>query len=220
MATRVLRTPSVLLVNDALDEREMYARVLRAVGYRTITAENSIVACQIAVTDRPDVVVTDVRIAGSISGLELTRRLRTNVRTAAVRIIVLTTVQQPQDADVALKAGADTSLEKPVPGSLLKAEIARLLPTSGRHSSQDALQRQRSNLTNTVDLGGQITSTLVGTRKGCPSCHGTMLYRERWPLLASISARTTIGGERMRYVSGWFCMNPACEYYQLTREQS
>jgi hypothetical protein len=34
MATRVLRTPSVLLVNDALDEREMYARTLRAVGYR------------------------------------------------------------------------------------------------------------------------------------------------------------------------------------------
>ena len=162
--------------------------------------------------------MTDVRISGSISGLELTRRLRTNVRTAAVRIIVLTTVQRPQDADVALKAGADTSLEKPVPGSLLKAEIARLLPTSGWHSSQKAPQRLRSNPTNAFDLGGQVTSMLVGTRNGCPSCDGTMLYRERWPVLASVSARATIGGERMRYVSGWFCMNPACEYYQLLHE--
>lgn len=220
MATRVLRTASVLLVNDALDEREMYARTLRAVGYRAIPAENSIVACQIAVTDRPDVVVTDVDISGSISGLELTRRLRTNVRTAAVRIIVLTTVQRPQDADVALKAGADTSLEKPVSGSQLKAEIARLLPTPGRHSSQDAPRRQRSKLTTTVDPDGQITSRLVGTRKGCPSCDGTMLYRERWPVLASVSARAAIGGERMRYVSGWFCMNPACDYHQLTRDHS
>jgi CheY-like chemotaxis protein len=141
MATRVLRTPSVLLVNDALDDREMYARTLRAVGYRAITAENSIVACKIAVTDRPDVVVTDVRISGSISGLELTRRLRTNVRTAAVRIIVLTTVQRPQDADVALKAGADLFLEKPVSGSALKVEIARLLAVSRRRLSEHAARR-------------------------------------------------------------------------------
>jgi hypothetical protein len=47
-----------------------------------------------------------------------------------------------------------------------------------------------------------------------------MLYRDRWPVLASASARATIGGERMRYVSGWFCVNPACEYYQLTRDHS
>jgi hypothetical protein len=50
MATRVLRTPSVLLVNDALEEREMYARTLRAVGYRAITAANSLAACQIDLT--------------------------------------------------------------------------------------------------------------------------------------------------------------------------
>jgi CheY-like chemotaxis protein len=220
MATRVLRTPSVLLVNDALDEREMYARTLRAVGYRAITAENSLVACQIAVTDRPDVVVTDVRISGSISGLELTRRLRTNVRTAAVRIIVLTTMSRPHDADVALKAGADTSLEKPVPGSLLKAAIARLLPTSGPYSSHNLSQRRRSNVTNSLDLGGTSLSARINSENNCPSCDGTMLYRGRWPVLTSVSARATIGGERMRYVSGWFCMNPACEYYELTREQS
>jgi hypothetical protein len=34
MATRVLRTPSVLLVNDALDERDLYARTVRAYGYQ------------------------------------------------------------------------------------------------------------------------------------------------------------------------------------------
>jgi DNA-binding response OmpR family regulator len=133
MAIRVLRTPSVLLVNDALDEREMYARTLRAAGYRAIEAENSIAAYRIAATDLLDVVVTDVRIAGSINGLELTRLLRSNSRTAGVRIIVLTTVSRPHDANVALKAGADAFLEKPVPGPVLKAEIERLLPTAGRH---------------------------------------------------------------------------------------
>jgi CheY-like chemotaxis protein len=215
MATRVLQTPSVLLVNDALDEREMYARTLRAVGYRAITAENSIVACQIAVTDRPDVVVTDVRISGSISGLELTRRLRTNVRTAAVRIIVLTTVQRPQDGDVALKAGADLFLEKPVSGSALKVEIARLLAVSRRRLSEHA-GRPRST-TAVRDLAA-MTPVGTTTRTKCPSCDGTVVYRERWPVLASNLARA-IGIERMRYVSGWFCTNASCDYYQLTGEQ-
>ena len=134
MATRVLLMPSVLLVNDALDEREMYARTLRAVGYRAIHADNSTAAFEIATTYPPDVVVTDVRIAGSIGGLELTRRLRNNVRTAAVRIIVLTLVSRPQDAVVALKAGANAFLEKPVLGSVLTAEIARLLGLCQSHT--------------------------------------------------------------------------------------
>jgi CheY-like chemotaxis protein len=198
----------------------MYARTLRAVGYRAITAANSLAACQIAATHRLDVVVTDVRIAGSINGLELTRRLRTNVRTAAVRIIVLTTVQRPQDADVALKAGADTSLEKPVPGSLLRAAIARLLPESELYSSHNHLQRRRPNVVHRVDLGGTRLTASISARNNCPNCDGTMLYRERWPVLASVSARALIGGERMRYVAGWFCMNPACDYYQPTRERS
>ena len=88
---RTLFTPSVLLVNETLDEREMYARTLRAEGHRVITAEDSAVAYRIATMRPPDIVVTDVRSTGSFSGLELTRRLRSDERTSAVGIVVLTT---------------------------------------------------------------------------------------------------------------------------------
>lgn len=73
MATRVLLTPSVLLVNDVIDERAMYARTLRAAGHCVITARDSAVAYRIAANRPVDIVVTDVRITGSCSGLELTR---------------------------------------------------------------------------------------------------------------------------------------------------
>ena len=95
MATRGLRTPSVLLVNDAFEERELYACALRAAGHRVIIPEDSVAAYQIATTRPLDIVVTDVRITGSFSGLELTRRLRSNQQTSAVGIIVLTTVSRP-----------------------------------------------------------------------------------------------------------------------------
>jgi CheY-like chemotaxis protein len=107
MATRGSRPPLVLLMNDTLEERELYAHTLRAAGHRVIIPEDSGAAYQIATTRPPDVVVTDVRITGSISGLELARRLRSHQRTSTVRIIVLTSVSRPYDSDVALKAGAD-----------------------------------------------------------------------------------------------------------------
>jgi DNA-binding response OmpR family regulator len=128
MASRVLGSPSVLLVNDeALDDHDLYARTLRAYGYRVVKAPTSGAAHLIAITRPTDIVVTDVHITGSMSGLELTRRLRTHTRTTTVPIIVLTDVSQPQDADLALKAGANMVLERPVRADVLQAEIARLL---------------------------------------------------------------------------------------------
>ena len=127
MVSRVLRTSSVLLVNEALDEHDPYARTLRAYGYRVVKAPTSGAAHLIAITRPTDIVVTDVHITGSMSGLELTRRLRTHAQTTTVPIIVLTDVSRPQDADLALKAGANMVLERPVRADVLQAEIARLL---------------------------------------------------------------------------------------------
>ena len=127
MASRVLGTPSVLLVNEALDEHDLYARTLRAYGYRVVKAPTSGAAHLIAITRPTDIVVTDVHITGSMSGLELARRLRTHTRTTTVPIIVLIDVSRPQDADLALKAGANMVLERSVRADVLQAEVARLL---------------------------------------------------------------------------------------------
>jgi CheY-like chemotaxis protein len=92
-----------------------------------VKAATSLAAHQIAITRATDIVVTDVHITGSMSGLELTRRLRTHTPTTTVPIIVLTDVSRPQDADLALKAGANMVLERPVGADVLQVEIARLL---------------------------------------------------------------------------------------------
>jgi DNA-binding response OmpR family regulator len=212
MATPGLLTSSILLVNDTFEERELYARTLRAAGHRVIIPEDSVAAYQIATTRPPDIVVTDVRITGSISGLELTRRLRSNQRTAAVGIIVLTIVSRPHDADVALKAGADTLLEKPVSGSLLNAAIERLLPGSVRKMSRCLSQSAEASPAAGLDRGGVWSNTHAGTQK-CPCCGDTIVYRERWPMLTSDVTQEAVGRERLRYMSGWFCANPDCENY-------
>lgn len=60
---------------------------------------------------RPDVVVLDVRMPG-VDGVEATRRLRADPRSASVRILVLTTFDDEEYLLGALRAGADAFLLK------------------------------------------------------------------------------------------------------------
>ena len=186
MATRVRLTPSVLVVNDALHERETFARTLRSAGYHAIPAENSLAAYQIAITRAPDIVVTDVRITRSISGLELTRRLRNNERTSAIGIIVLTTASRPQDADVALKAGADTFLEKPVSTSLLKVAVARILAISNMRLAERFSELDSRPIDSDAQAGI--------SRNVCPNCGDRLAYRKRSPVLTLIATEQQMGG--------------------------
>src|SRR4029079_7165643 len=104
MAIRALETPSVLLVSNPVDERDVYARALRVGGCRVVTAATTVLAYQIA-TRRPlDMVVIDGHCAGFMSGLELTRRLRIDRRTTTVPIIVLTSETRRQDGELSRKA--------------------------------------------------------------------------------------------------------------------
>src|SRR4030095_3815343 len=44
MATRDLRTPSILLVSNSVDERYVYTHAMRSSGYRIVLAETTILA--------------------------------------------------------------------------------------------------------------------------------------------------------------------------------
>jgi CheY-like chemotaxis protein len=75
-----------------------------------VLAETTIVAYQIAITRPTDIVVTDGHCAGSMTGLELTRRLRTHTRTSTVPIIVITSETRRQVLNCPLKLGQTCSL--------------------------------------------------------------------------------------------------------------
>jgi DNA-binding response OmpR family regulator len=101
-------------------------------GYRVVNAATTVLAYQTAITRPTDIVVTDGRCAGSMSGLELTRRLRIDTHTTTVPIIVITPETRRQDGELSIKAGADMFLERPVSGDVLCEHVVRLLVACGR----------------------------------------------------------------------------------------
>ena len=131
MATRDVRTPSILLVSHSADEHQVYARSLRASGYRVITAVTTALAYQIATTQPIDLVVTEACSPGSMSGVELTRRIRIHTRTMDVPIIVLTNGANPHDAALSMAAGANLFLERPVSGDVISEHATRLVGPRG-----------------------------------------------------------------------------------------
>ena len=207
---RVQRTPSILLVSNPVEERHVYARALRAGGYRVVTAATTFMAYEIATTRSTDMVVTDGRCAGSMSGLELTRRLRIDPRTRTVPIIVLTSEMRRQDGEVSIKAGADLFLERPVSADVLREQVVRLLVAVGRVSRQSSRQQGPS--------GVVADSAQPAGDRTCPRCRGFMEYRHKSPVL-SVERDSREPQDRLRYVSGWFCSDSACEYQELARSR-
>jgi CheY-like chemotaxis protein len=125
--------PRVLIVDDAADDREMYALFLTTIGGCQVTlAASGREALQALSHDLPDVVVLDARLP-DVDGAEVCRRIRTTTpeheRTAVLAVTALP-LQSPE-VDRLIDAGTDAVLIKPcAPDTLLK-EI-RALAAQGR----------------------------------------------------------------------------------------
>jgi CheY-like chemotaxis protein len=245
MATRAVRPPSILLMSNLVDEREVYARSLRAWGYRVVDVATTVLAYQVATTRPTDIVVTDGHCPGSMTGLELTRRLRIHTRTTTVPIIVLASLSRRRDGDLSIKAGADMFLERPVSSDVLREHVTRLLVASGRLSrylpppldlsnfTRKAANRPRRPQTAFSPQSGSAASAAPVSRpigdgdgsvgqsahpagpRTCPQCRGLLEYRRKLPVLSVAEPNDRQPRDRLRYLSGWFCNNVACEYREL-----
>ena len=117
----------VLVVDDDEDSREMYCVALRSVGFMTVPSGDAATAFRAATVLRPQLIVTDIRMAGEMDGLELTRRLRRDDRTKDIGVIVLSALAYDADRQHAHAAGCDIFLTKPCGPDELALEIQRVL---------------------------------------------------------------------------------------------
>jgi two-component system cell cycle response regulator DivK len=121
------RSPLVLIVDDAKDNREGYAQYLQFCGFRTAEAETGLDALTEALRTHPDVILLDMRLPG-IDGVEVTRRLRAG-GFESTPIIALSACVTEADIAAALASGCDAFLAKPCLPETVVDEIKRQLET-------------------------------------------------------------------------------------------
>ena len=110
----------------------MYGEYLTLMGFSPLYATTALDGLDIARSSHPDAIVTDVRLAGAMDGLELTRQLRDEPRTRDILIIILTGYTFGAERDAANRAGCDVYLTKPCLPDALVDEVRRLLPEPPR----------------------------------------------------------------------------------------
>jgi len=116
----------VLLVEDDVDTREMYAVALGMVGFRTSEAGTAAEGLAAARALRPDVVVTDLTLPDA-DGCDLCAELSVDPDTRGVPTIALTGRSSAEDLDRCAAAGCARVLVKPCSPDALAAAIREVL---------------------------------------------------------------------------------------------
>ncbi|MCK9282061.1 MAG: response regulator [Melioribacteraceae bacterium] len=73
------------------------------------------------------IIIMDISISGNINGLELMKQIKKDPVYTGTPILCLTAHAQPQMRHIAIEAGADIFLTKPVNNKILKKAVESLL---------------------------------------------------------------------------------------------
>ena len=122
-----MSTKTILYVEDNEFNRKIVRQLLARTSYRLIEATDGEQGVAAATAAPPDLILMDIQLP-KMSGLEATRLLREDARTAAVPIIVITSFALSGDEQKAKAAGATAYLAKPYSPRELLAKIRELVP--------------------------------------------------------------------------------------------
>ncbi len=116
----------ILVVEDNETNLYLIKFMLEKSGYEVIEARDGAVGVELAVKEKPDLILMDVQLP-DMDGLEATKRIRASEADGEVPIIALTSYAMVGDREKALAAGCTSYIEKPINPETFMAEIEKYL---------------------------------------------------------------------------------------------
>ena len=118
---------TILHMEDNASNRKIVRDLLSGTSYRLIEAADGELGIALALKELPDLILMVVQMP-NVSGLEATRKLRADPKTANIPIIAVTSFALSGDDQKAKKAGANAYLAKPYSPRELLGLIRKFLP--------------------------------------------------------------------------------------------
>src|SRR5690606_3394744 len=129
---------TILIIDDNDGIRENTAEILGFGGYKTVTAENGKKGIEVAVKEKPDLIVCDIMMP-ELDGYGVLHLLRKNPETEDIPLIFLTAKAERSDLRKGMEMGADDYVTKPF------EEIELMNAIQSRLAKYDILQRKYAN---------------------------------------------------------------------------
>jgi DNA-binding NtrC family response regulator len=163
----------ILVVDDDALSREFLVEAVSALGYEPIAARSGAEALERIASDKPDLVLTDLRMPG-MNGVELVQRLQSEAR--GLPSVLITAHGTIELAVQAMKDGASDVLLKPCSPQALKVVIDRVERNRREQSAHERSTADSSDApaTEIIAASAAMAETLRTVKRIAPS-KGTVL---------------------------------------------
>jgi DNA-binding response OmpR family regulator len=130
----------ILVIDDDLAITELMSMLLKTHGFEVITTNSGADGIKLAQEKTPNVVLLDLMMP-DLDGWQVSKAIRAF---SNVPILILSAINDPSMVASVLDAGADDFLVKPVPSSVLVANIRKMVRQTG--SLERVNLKKNSNL--------------------------------------------------------------------------
>lgn len=149
---------SVLIVDDLEANRALLERRLDKFGYRTVSVSSGPAALRLLDQERPDIILLDYMMP-QMNGLEVLAKLRENLATRDIPVIMVTARAEAEAVVEALDSGADDYVTKPIDFDVLRARMETHIE---KRKANSHLTRANAVLDQRVTLRSMALADLEG----------------------------------------------------------
>lgn len=148
---------TVLVVDDSPTAQRLIRLAVEAGGYRVLTASDGNEAIEVALRERPDLIVLDI-ILPKKNGFQVCRHLKAFPETCGIKVVLLSSKSHEMDILWGKRQGADGYLTKPFKSEQLLACIASTLQAEPAPLLVPSLTGEDSRLPTDEILNSKVRS--------------------------------------------------------------
>jgi twitching motility two-component system response regulator PilH len=102
----------IMIVEDSQTDMRIAEKICSDNGYKTVTVTEGDKVLSTAIEKKPDLILLDV-ILPNKNGFQVCRQLKTNEETKDIKVVIVSSKDQPSDKFWGMKQGADDYVTKP-----------------------------------------------------------------------------------------------------------
>lgn len=142
----MVKKPTILVVEDEADLRDIIIYNLERDGYQTVGVETGEQGLEQAIALKPDLMILDIMLPG-MNGMDVCRQIKQGSHTQAIPIIIVSAKGEEADIVIGLELGAEDYVTKPFSPRILLARVGAVLRRSKQEDKQDVTTLHIDGLT-------------------------------------------------------------------------
>lgn len=150
---------TILVVDDEKSIMELLVFNLQKEGYNTLEAYDGVTAVEMAMNEKPDLILLDVMIP-KLDGISVCKKIRYALNISNIPILMISAKDTESDKIVGLEMGADDYITKPFQIREVMARIKANLRKAELNANMDSMNSQKNDDKDDIIKVGDLTLDL------------------------------------------------------------